>query len=125
MEQELYDPWEKEILGRRFIGHSDAVWNLDIRGEELLSTSADGTIKLWNLGSAEVKASHENEKFGIPISAQFTAEENKIVTGWTGEKLTVVDLETGTILSQAFAEKINKTWEIPCWVVYAGNLITG
>lgn len=71
------------------------MWNLDIRGDELLSTSADGSVKLWNVGSAEVKASHENEKLGIPISAQFTPDEGKIVTGWTGEKLTVVDLETG------------------------------
>ena len=70
------------------------MWNLDIRGDELLSTSADGSVKLWNVGSAEVKASHENEKLGIPISAQFTPDEGKIVTGWTGEKLTVVDLET-------------------------------
>jgi WD40 repeat protein len=91
----LYDPWSEEILGRRFIGHDDAVWNLEVQGNDLLSTSADGTIKMWNINSAEVKASHDNEDFGRPISAQFTAESGRIVAGWTGDKLSVIDLETG------------------------------
>jgi len=95
LDLELYDPWTEDILGRRFIGHTDAVWNLDIQGNELLSTSSDGSVKLWNVGSAEVKASHDNDEFGIPISAQFTAEHGRVVCGWTNDKLSVIDIETG------------------------------
>lgn len=45
-----YDLFEPEVLNTTLRGHTDAVWGvvvLDSR-QQLLSCSADGTVKLWS-----------------------------------------------------------------------------
>ena len=79
LETELYDPFSESILGRRFIGHSDAVWSLSVQNENLLSCSSDGTVKIWNIETAEVKFNYSNEVNGKPSDAKFTKESKKII----------------------------------------------
>ena len=78
-ETELYDPWSESILGRRFIGHTDAVWSLSVQNDNLLSCSSDGTVKIWNIETAEVKFNYSNEVNGRPSDAKFTKESKKII----------------------------------------------
>lgn len=95
-ETELYDPWHESILGRRFIGHTDAVWSLSVQNDNLLSGSADGTVKIWNIETAEVKFNYSNEVNGRPTDAKFTKESKKIIISWSNNFLTMVDIETGS-----------------------------
>lgn len=45
-----YDLYEPDILNATLHGHTDAVWGLAVLNskQQLLSCSADGTIKLWS-----------------------------------------------------------------------------
>jgi len=95
-ETELYDPWSESILGRRFIGHTDAVWSLSVQNDNLLSCSSDGTVKIWNIETAEVKFNYSNEVNGRPSDAKFTKESKKIIISWSNNFLTMVDIETGS-----------------------------
>jgi len=96
LETELYDPWSESILGRRFVGHTDSVWSLSVQNDNLLTCSADGTVKIWNIETAEVKFNYSNEVNGIPSDAKFTKEFKKIIISWTNNFLTMVDIETGS-----------------------------
>ena len=44
-----------KVLESTLTGHSDAVWSLSYLGsrKELLTASADGTVKLWSVGIGE------------------------------------------------------------------------
>ena len=66
-------------MGRRFIGHTDAVWSLSVQNDNLLSCSSDGTVKIWNIETAEVKFNYSNEVNGRPSDAKFTKESKKII----------------------------------------------
>jgi len=94
---ELYDPYDEKILGRRFEGHSDAVWSLAIHGDQLVSCAADDTVKLWSIEGAVCKQTYENEAHGTPNDVAFLNKEpNKVLITWTHQILTIVDIETGT-----------------------------
>jgi WD40 repeat protein len=63
---DAYDPYGTSTMSIRFVsfcyslsidsnvlckvleGHTDAVWQLVIAGQKLLSTSADGSVRLWD-----------------------------------------------------------------------------
>lgn len=59
-----YDLFEPEVLNTTLRGHTDAVWGvvvLDSR-QQLLSCSADGTVKLWSPHSkVKMSAVHVKE----------------------------------------------------------------
>jgi len=83
-------------LGRQFIGHSDAVWSIQVFQDLLLSCSADDSIKIWNCESGEIKLNYTNQEAGTPSDAKFTKDASKIIVSWREtELLTMVDLETG------------------------------
>lgn len=83
-------------MGRRFIGHTDAVWSLSVQNDNLLSCSSDETVKIWNIETAEVKFNYSNEVNGRPSDAKFTKESKKIIISWSNNFLTMVDIETGS-----------------------------
>ena len=60
------------MLEQTLIGHSDAVWSLSYLGSrpQLLSASADGTVKLWQLSpsSSSDKVSTPPKTFGYAAS---------------------------------------------------------
>lgn len=45
-----YDLFEPDVLNTTLTGHTDAVWGLVVLDsrQQLLSCSADGTVKLWS-----------------------------------------------------------------------------
>lgn len=45
-----YDSYEPSVLSQTLKGHTDAVWGLSMYHprSQLLSISADGTVKLWS-----------------------------------------------------------------------------
>lgn len=45
-----YDLYEPYVLNTSLNGHSDAVWGLSVLNskQQLVSSSADGTVKLWS-----------------------------------------------------------------------------
>lgn len=45
-----YDSYEPSVLSQTLTGHGDAVWGLSMYHprSQLLSVSADGTVKLWS-----------------------------------------------------------------------------
>ncbi|CAF4780183.1 unnamed protein product, partial [Rotaria sp. Silwood2] len=43
-----YDSYDSNVLCKVLEGHTDAVWQLVISGQKLLSCSSDGSIRLWD-----------------------------------------------------------------------------
>ena len=82
-------------MGRRFEGHTDAVWSLAIQHDVLLSCSADDSVKLWTIEDAQCKHSYTNEANGTPNDVAFHKEQNKVLITWTHQILTIVDIEAG------------------------------
>jgi striatin 1/3/4 len=39
---------DSNVLSKVLEGHTDAVWQLVISGQKLLSCSADGSVRLWD-----------------------------------------------------------------------------
>ena len=92
----MYDPYDEKILGRRFEGHTDAVWSLAIHHDHLVSCAADDTVKLWSIEGAVCKETYSNEAHGTPNDVAFLNKEpNKVLVTWTHQILTIVDIETG------------------------------
>ncbi|CAB0005149.1 unnamed protein product, partial [Nesidiocoris tenuis] len=54
-----YDSFESTVLRSRLLGHTDAVWGLAQDGfhQQILSCSADGTLKVWS-PSTKTEALH-------------------------------------------------------------------
>lgn len=48
-----YDSYDPSLLSQTLTGHTDAVWGLSMchSRSQLLSVSADGTVKLWSPSS--------------------------------------------------------------------------
>lgn len=100
LDADLYDPFDSEILGRKFEGHTDAVWNLDFQEQSLVSSSADGKIIVWDIptGTPAITITAESlgmPELGIPVDARWSSEANKLVAIWKGDKITTIDVTTG------------------------------
>ncbi|CBY21362.1 unnamed protein product [Oikopleura dioica] len=103
LDADLYDPFDSEILGRKFEGHTDAVWNLDFQEQSLVSSSADGKIIVWDIptGTPAITITAESlgmPELGIPVDARWSSEANKLVAIWKGDKITTIDVTTGKIV---------------------------
>lgn len=63
-----YDSYEPGVLSQTLTGHTDAVWGLSMfhPRSQLLSVSADGTVKLWNPQSK------------VPLLNTYTSEQGII-----------------------------------------------
>ncbi|XP_044015690.1 striatin isoform X3 [Aphidius gifuensis] len=98
-----YDSYEPGILGQSLSGHTDAVWGLSMYHpkSQLLSVSADGTVKLWNSQSkVPLLNTYASEQDGIPTSVDFVRDEcHKLVVAYEGACV-VFDAETGSIVSR-------------------------
>ena len=46
-------------------GHTDAIWQLVISGQKLLSCSADGSVRLWNPNLTEPLQSTFNSNYSF------------------------------------------------------------
>ncbi|KAM9969682.1 hypothetical protein ACTFIR_001518 [Dictyostelium discoideum] len=93
---------EKEFIG----GHQDGIWDLLSipNTPNLLSSSADGTVSLWNTTTSEqlYTLQHCNGLSYIPTSIALPATENnrKLLTSYNDGSILLFDLETQQIISQ-------------------------
>ncbi|XP_044588996.1 striatin isoform X4 [Cotesia glomerata] len=98
-----YDSYEPGVLSQTLTGHTDAVWGLSMfhPRSQLLSVSADGTVKLWNPQSkVPLLNTYTSEQDGIPTSVDFVRDEpHKIVVAYEAACL-IFDAETGAVVSR-------------------------
>jgi len=110
-----YDNYNPKVLEQTLIGHSDAVWSLSYLGSrhQLLSASADGTVKLWQLSpsSSSDKVSTPPKTFGYaasnssdvgdvgsvkPSSVDWVrVDPTNFVAGYVNAACVIYDVETG------------------------------
>ncbi|KAL1489800.1 hypothetical protein ABEB36_013732 [Hypothenemus hampei] len=93
-----YDLFEPDVLNINLCGHSDAVWCLSVLYSKqlLVSSSADGTVKLWSPHSkVQLLNTFSSEQDGIPSSVDFVRDEpNRVVASFASSNCVIFDTET-------------------------------
>lgn len=96
-----YDNYDAEILRGALDGHTDSVWGLSVHNTKgtLLSSSADGTVKLWSpLDKTPLLQTFVSEDAATdknPTSVDFMHDElDKIVATYQSSKCVIYDTET-------------------------------
>ncbi|KAK3929953.1 Striatin-3 [Frankliniella fusca] len=93
-----YDSYDPSVLACTLDDHSDAIWGLSIHKQrpQLLSCSADGTVKLWSPQSKiPLLSTYSSEQDGVPSSVDFVRDEpNRMVTAFSSSHCVIYDLET-------------------------------
>lgn len=120
-----YDSYDPNVLAATLTGHTDGVWSLAYLGgnhQQLLSASADGTVKLWSpiskssastvgpqqlvktFGYSPSSASSTNEDGStstnthnvVPTAIDWVYEDpSHMVAGYTNAACIIYDIETG------------------------------
>jgi striatin 1/3/4 len=99
-EVDPYDPYDSNVLLKVLTGHTDAVWQLVLSGQKLLSCSADGSVRLWDSNLSEPLQSTINYE-GIPISIDWLMQNtNQFIVTYDTLKTIIYDTETGKILRE-------------------------
>ncbi|XP_032098505.1 striatin-3 isoform X2 [Sapajus apella] len=98
-----YDTYEPNVLAGTLVGHTDAVWALAYSGikNQLLSCSADGTVRLWNPQEKLpcICTYNGDKKHGIPTSVDFIGcDPAHMVTSFNTGSAVIYDLETSQSL---------------------------
>ncbi|XP_071454671.1 striatin-3 [Hetaerina americana] len=93
-----YDAFDPGVLTLSLEGHTDAVWGLSIHAQrsQLLSCSADGSVRLWAPQSKVPHLStYTSEQDGSPTSVDFVRDEpNRMVAAYSSSHCVIYDLET-------------------------------
>ncbi|CAF1098248.1 unnamed protein product [Adineta ricciae] len=99
-EIDSYDAYDSTVLNKVLDGHTDAVWQLVISGQKLLSCSADRTVRLWDPSlSQPLQSTYSSE--GIPISIDWLMQDtNQFVVTYDTFKTCIYDTETGKMLRE-------------------------
>ncbi len=103
-----YDSFDPSVLVGALQGHRDAVWGLAHHAvrNQLLSCSADGTVKLWSVsaaGGGAAKTQPLLSTFGggdnassTPTSVDWIREDSAhMVTAYRNASCVIYDVETG------------------------------
>lgn len=95
-----YDSFDPNVLQDTLEAHTDAVWGLSIHSSrnQLLSCSADGTVRLWSPGdkSPLLNTYRVDEEDGAPTSIDFVrCEPGQMVASYTTSNTYIHDIETG------------------------------
>ncbi|XP_023401841.1 striatin-3 isoform X2 [Loxodonta africana] len=98
-----YDTYEPNVLGGTLVAHTDAVWGLAYSGikNQLLSCSADGTVRLWNPQEKLpcICTYNGDKERGIPTSVDFIGcDPAHMVTSFNTGSTIIYDLETSQSL---------------------------
>ncbi|TKC50311.1 hypothetical protein EI555_017973, partial [Monodon monoceros] len=98
-----YDTYEPNVLAGTLVAHTDAVWGLAYSGikNQLLSCSADGTVRLWNPQEKLpcVCTYNGDKEHGIPTSVDFIGcDPAHMVTSFNTGSTVIYDLETSQSL---------------------------
>lgn len=94
-----YDSYEPEVFITTLEGHTDAVWGLSYLNlrTQLLSCSADGTVKLWSPGvKSPLLNTFSSEPDGIPSSVDFVRDDpSRVIAAYNTSHCVIFDSETG------------------------------
>lgn len=96
-----YDSYDSSILQDTLVAHTDSVWGLAIHSTrvQLLSCSADGTVRLWSPGlKMQLDKTYlpPNEDDGVPTCIDFLASDpNHMMAAYSSGNVYVFDLSTG------------------------------
>ncbi|XP_027725884.1 striatin-3 isoform X2 [Vombatus ursinus] len=98
-----YDTYEPNVLAGTLVAHTDAVWGLAYSGikNQLLSCSADGTVRLWNPPEKLpcICTYNGDKEHGIPTSVDFIGcDPAHMVTSFNTGSTVIYDLETSQSL---------------------------
>ncbi|XP_022376335.1 striatin-3 isoform X3 [Enhydra lutris kenyoni] len=98
-----YDTYEPNVLAGTLVAHTDAVWGLAYSGikNQLLSCSADGTVRLWNPQEKLpcICTYNGDKEHGIPTSVDFIGcDPAHMVTSFNTGSTIIYDLETSQSL---------------------------
>ncbi|XP_053450882.1 striatin-3 isoform X3 [Nycticebus coucang] len=98
-----YDTYEPNVLAGTLVAHTDAVWGLAYSGikNQLLSCSADGTVRLWNPQEKLpcICTYNGDKKHGTPTSVDFIGcDPAHMVTSFNTGSAVIYDLETSQSL---------------------------
>jgi WD40 repeat protein len=91
-------------------GHTDAVWNMALVDNTLVTVSADSTVRVWNPFSIDeldetaatcMSCLNEDKSEGVPTSVDFVNNESsRIVTSFGATHHSLYDIETSKIISK-------------------------
>ncbi|KAH8412919.1 hypothetical protein KR009_006809 [Drosophila setifemur] len=93
-----YDCYEPNVHSGTLEGHTDAVWGLTTMQSNIVSCSADGSVKLWSPYNKEplLRTYTASEAEGAPSSVDFVRNEvDHIVVAYNSAHCIVYDTETG------------------------------
>ncbi|EDW77769.1 uncharacterized protein Dwil_GK24370, isoform A [Drosophila willistoni] len=93
-----YDCYDPSVHSATLEGHTDAVWGLTTMQNNIVSCSADGTVKLWSPYNKEplLRTYTAAEAEGGPSSVDFVRNEvDHIVVAYNSAHCIIYDTETG------------------------------
>ncbi|XP_017854773.1 striatin isoform X2 [Drosophila busckii] len=93
-----YDCYDPNVHSGTLEGHTDAVWGLTTMQNNIVSCSADGTVKLWAPYTKEplLRTYTAAEAEGGPSSVDFVRNEvDHIVVAYNSAHCIIYDTETG------------------------------
>ncbi|XP_015188139.1 PREDICTED: striatin-3 isoform X2 [Polistes dominula] len=103
-----YDSYDPSVLSQTLTGHTDAICGLAMYQprSQLLSISADGTVKLWSPQSkVPLLNTYTSEQDGIPTSVDFIRDEpHKLVVAYEGACV-LFDSETDAVIARLEANE--------------------
>jgi len=142
-----YDSYDPNVLAATLMGHTDAVWSLSYLGgnhQQLLSASADGTVKLWSpitkstsnsvgpqqlvktfgysptpVSTAEEGSGNNNSFNIVPTAVDWVYEDpSHMVTGYSNAACIIYDIETGksVVRMDTLQDNSNEFGAITCVV---------
>ena len=90
---------DSNVLSKVLTGHTDAVWQLVLSGQKLLSCSADGSVRIWDPNLSEaLQRTISSLDGGIPLSIDwFMQDTNQFIVTYDTLKTVIYDTETGKI----------------------------
>lgn len=95
-----YDSFDQNVLNCTLEGHTNAVWGLSVHSSkmQLLSCSADGTVRLWSPGQKPplLQSYTAEEEDGAPTSVDFVrCDPSQMVASYSSSNTYIYDIETG------------------------------
>ncbi|XP_041988035.1 striatin-3 [Aricia agestis] len=105
-----YDPYDPAVQGPVLREHTDAVWSLASAGGRLLSSSADGTARLWSPRAPRplLLTLRDDPPApavpAAPAAADFADAAARAAVVYRDGKLLLYDLETGQVVLRVSCE---------------------